>query len=58
MIILDAILNFFIIREMKEGIIKQNRDLFLPEISYYRTDCLFHISIAIKAGVNMNRCEI
>ena len=38
-IILDAILNFFIIREMKEGIIKQNRDLFVPEIRIYRTDC-------------------
>ena len=48
-IILDAILNFFIIREMKEGIIKQNRDLFVPEIRIYRTDCLFHINIAITA---------
>ena len=49
MIILDAILNFFIIREMKEGIIKQNRDLFVPEIRIYRTDCLFHINLAITA---------
>ena len=49
MIILDAILNFFIIREMKEGIIKQNRDLFVLEIRIYRLDCLFFVNIAITA---------
>ena len=49
-LISDAILNLFIIRERKEGFIKQNRDLLLPEIRIYRTDCLrFYINIAITA---------